>query len=68
MVTAIKDRTQLEAIDRIPRSRYCLTCGGYLFIEDGLHCVEAKCLNCGRVAAAFYSGGGGILLPSLSSW
>ena len=52
MVTALKDRTQLEAIDRIPRSSACPRCGGFMFIEDDLYCIEDKCLNCGYSANA----------------
>ena len=51
MVTALKDRTQQEAIERIPRSRSCGRCGGWLYVELRAGGIEAKCINCGHDAA-----------------
>ena len=55
MVTALKDRTRLEAIKRIPINRVCPHCSGRLYLENNTDYTDYKCLNCSRSVATWYN-------------
>lgn len=64
MVTALKDRAQLDAIDRVPVNRQCPHCNGRLYLDYDLLFTEDKCLNCGRSIATWYNNNTSFNIPS----